>query len=563
MSDGEPLVTSTSSDSDEPPTPKRRTRRRRTWTQRALLLAGLLVAIGCFGAAKIFWDARAVLADLPRIRVGPNVLAQEGEPGEPLNFLLVGVDSSEGLDPNDPVRDGRDVVAEANGRFLSDTILLMRLDPATGDAAVLSIPRDLYVDVPGSSSWKINSTLLIGGMDKLIETINTNLDVPVTHFVMVDFAGFSELVELVGGVPVYFPYPTRDQGSGLNIVERGCWILDGPQALGYVRARTIEELIDGTWTPLTTPAPDLARIERQQEFMVLALEEALAAGGADLTRIREFVEIGTQAVQLDETLTAGDMLDLAEAFRDYDTESLRVATLPVEPLFSDDGGYLGEQLQILEASEILDVFQGEADGVRPADVVVVVRSDDDGQRERSVDQLVTRGFDAAESPGAGNGSTPNATTVRFAPQATEDVVILARYLERTPNFVVDSELAEGDNPRTVIVDIGVDFAGVRSFPRPDADVRTQVVRAREAATQSADSDAPETTESESGTGENSTPPDSSATSDVPKDTTSIISGSSSSVVARSADDPENVTGPASTLVRGRPPENVRCVSSGG
>ena len=118
-------------------------------------------------------------------------------------------------------------------------------------------------------------------MDKLIETINTNLDVPVNHFVMVDFAGFSELVELVGGVPVYFPFPTRDQGSGLNIVESGCWILDGPQALGYVRARTIEELIDGTWTPLTTPAPDLARIERQQEFMVLALEEALAAGGAD------------------------------------------------------------------------------------------------------------------------------------------------------------------------------------------------------------------------------------------------------------------------------------------
>ena len=100
-------------------------------------------------------------------------------------------------------------------------------------------------------------------------------------------------------------------------------------------------------------------------------------------------------------LTAGDMLDLAEAFRDYDTESLRVATLPVAPLFSDDGGYLGEQLQILEASEILDVFQGEADGVRPADVVVVVRSDDDGQRERSVDQLVTRGFDAPsrQAPG--------------------------------------------------------------------------------------------------------------------------------------------------------------------
>jgi len=129
-----------------PETPAPANKFRRTWPQRFLMLTGLGLAGVCFLAAWGFWQARTLLADLPRIPVGAELLAQSGEPGEPVNFLLVGVDSSEGLDPDDPVRQGRDVVAEANGRFLSDTILLLRLDPATGNAAVLSIPRDLYVD---------------------------------------------------------------------------------------------------------------------------------------------------------------------------------------------------------------------------------------------------------------------------------------------------------------------------------------------------------------------------------------------------------------------------------
>ncbi|MGI9606991.1 MAG: LCP family protein [Acidimicrobiales bacterium] len=522
-------------------------RLRRTWPQRLLLVAGVALAAICFVAAQAFWDAQQVLSELPRIRVGPDILATSGGPGDPVNFLLVGVDSSEGLDPDDPVRQGRDLVAEADGRFLSDTILLMRLDPATGDAAVLSIPRDLYVQVPGSSEWKINSTLLIGGMDTLIETIDENLDIPINHFVMVDFAGFSNLVELVGGVPVYFPFPTRDLGSGLAIADSGCWVLDGPQALAYVRARSIEEMIDGEWTRLAVPAPDLARIERQQEFMVLALEEALKIGGSDIGRIREFVDVGTQAVQLDERLTPGELLDLASAFSEYDTEALQVATLPVAALFADDGRYLGEQLVVADATGILEVFRGLADGVRPADVTVLVSSADSGQQERTVDQLVERGF-GIDAVGDEPVEPVQRTTIRFAPDDRETAMIVARYLEVVPAFVADPAIAG------VRLDVGPDFAGVRSFPRPVTDVRPAVVRAVDAIP-SRQPVTPTTTLPGSPTSvvPSVTGDDGSVTTSTPATTTTADVSNGPTIIAPST----------STIVRGRPPEGVGCSVLGG
>jgi LCP family protein required for cell wall assembly len=525
-------------------------RLRRTWPQRFLLLAGLAVSVACFGAAQIFWEARTVLADLPRIRVGPDVLAQSGAPGDPVNFLLVGVDSSEGLDPDDPVRSGRDVVSEANGRFLSDTILMLRLDPATGDASVMSIPRDLYVDVPGSSQWRINSTLLIGGMDKLIETIDANLSVPVNHFVMVDFAGFSSLVELVDGVPVYFPYATRDLGSGLQVPERGCWILDGPASLAYVRARSIEEQIDGEWVRLQAPAPDLARIERQQEFMVLALEQALELGGSDLGRIREFVEVGTQAVQLDEELTPGQLLDLATAFSDYDTEALRVATLPVAPLFSDDGRYLGEQLQPIEADDILQVFQGAADGVRPPDVTMTVTGTEGGTVDRAGDQLVERGFEASVIASSGEVSQ---TTIRFPRDRVEEAVLVGRYLEGRARFLADEDV-DG-----VALAIGPDFAGVREFPAAVSTVEPAALDAARVPVPGRAVGDTTTTAAPTAT----TEPADTTTTTVATETTSTTSSTIGTTTTDVSDGPTTTVVPTTTIVRGRPPVDVRCTPLGG
>ncbi|MFT7473454.1 MAG: LCP family protein required for cell wall assembly [Verrucomicrobiales bacterium] len=518
-----------------------RGRLRRTWPQRFLLLLGPVVAVAFFLAADVFWEARAVLAELPRIKVGPDILAQSGEPGDPVNVLLVGVDSSEGLDPDDPVREGRHVEDEARGVVRPDTILVLRLDPATGNASVLSLPRDLIVEVPGGATTRINATQAVGGMDALISTIDNNFAIPINHFVVADFAGFADIVEIVGGVPIYFPYTTRDLGSGLVIDEPGCWSLNGSESLGYVRARKIEELIDGEWVPLAATSPDLARIERQQQFLVLALEQVLDVGRSDLSRIGEFIDAGTQAVQLDESLTPGDMLELASAFSDYDTEALRVSTLPVAAEFAEDGRYLGEAMIEEESQELLAIFQGQSDGVRPDQVTVEVRS----TRNAQVEQLLERGFDAVASEPSTSGAP---TIVHFDPADRDEALLLIRYLEGIPIV----SLEPGSPLR---LDVGPDFSGIRPFPRPMRDISPGLdSRIRAAAASGAPASSVATA-----TGD---PPPTSADSD------GNTGGpdSTSTSVQQSADvpkDPTTSVDPSRTLdIRGRPPENMACGPTG-
>ena len=550
------VVAMTGEQVSEPIAASGRTRRpRRTWPQRILLLLGIILAIAFFGAARFFWEARTVLADLPRISVGPDVLAQEGSPGEPINVLLLGVDSSEGLDPDDPVRQGRDVEDEARGIVRPDAILILRLDPATGRAAVLSLPRDLIVEAPGGSVTRINATQAVGGVESLITTIDNNFAIPINNFVVADFAGFAELVELVGGVPINFPFPTRDLGSGLA-VDAGCFALNGAESLAYVRARSIEEFIDGEWTPLAATAPDLARIERQQEFLVLALEEVFSVGRADISRLRGFVDAGSQAVQLDEQLTPGDMLELASAFADYDTDALRVTTIPVRASFSEEGIYLGEQFQAEQAGELLAVFQGTADGVRPSQVELAVGSNDD----RHAEQLGERGFVTQQNEQTRDGPTQ----VVFDPADREQAELVARYLEAVPAFAVEPG-------QPLRLDVGPDFSGIRQFPRPQRDVAIALDAAL-SSTLGASEAPPGTAPSQASQTATTAPETATATqsgdeSSVTSFATATTSSLPSNSVAELTDEPNGSTTTqvlAPTInVRGRPAVGATCNQTGG
>ena len=523
---------------------------RRTWPQRFLMLAGLLVSVVCFGAAFVFWQANIVLNDIPRISVGPDVLAQGGGPGEPVNILLLGVDSSEGLDEDDPVRSGRETEDEARGIVRPDTILIARLDPATGTGSVLSLPRDLIVNVEGGTSTRLNATQVIGGIGGLITAIDETLSIPVNHFVQVDFAGFSDIVDIVGGVPVHFPFPTRDLGSGLSIPQSGCINLNGSQALSYVRARSIEELIDDEWQDLPAPVPDLARIARQQEFLVLTTEEILDVGRADVSRITSFIDAGTQAVQLDAELTPGEIADLASAFSDFDTDALDISTLPVGAAFSETGAYIGEELRAEQSRDLLARFQGLDDGVRPSDVAIAVSSSED----RHVEELGERGF-VASSVGEQDATT---STVYFDPADRDQALLVARYLETLPRLVAETGA-------TLRLEVGPDFSGVRVFPRPVADVSGAVAQAVTAAVSATTTTvAPPT--APPATAATPSPDDTSAAeTSVPafasEDEVDVLS----SPEAEEAINPavEEAPSPLSTAVRGRPPEGIGCTTIGG
>lgn len=531
---------------------------RRTWPQRLLMLAAVMVSAACFAAAFVFWQASVVLSEIPRISVGPDVLAQGGDPGEPVNILLVGVDSSEGLDPDDPVRAGRETEDEARGIVRPDTVLVARLDPATGTASVLSLPRDLIVEVEGGTTTRLNATQAVGGIGSLISAIDSNLEIPINHFVQVDFAGFSDIVDIVGGVPVYFPFPTRDLGSGLAIAESGCFNLDGSESLSYVRARSLEELIEDEWVELVAVSPDLARIERQQEFLVLTTEEILAVGRRDLSRIGSFIEAGSQAVQLDEELTPGDMADLAAAFSDFDTESLEIATLPVGASFSETGVYLGEQLLTEGSSDLLARFQGRDDGVRPPEVELEVRSTE----SRHADELAERGFLAASV----DADLVEASTIRFDPADEDRALLVGRYLETAPRFVVE-------DGAVLRLEVGPDFSGVRVFPRAETDVAPALATALADAAAgvpggsgvTAGETAPTSTVETDGLDDDGVDGQAGETS-VPAFATEDENDLPSSTEAELIDPPvaDQVTpNPPSTVVRGRPPEGIGCTSTGG
>ncbi|MCB0953962.1 MAG: LCP family protein, partial [Microthrixaceae bacterium] len=158
--------------------------------------------------------------------------------GEPRNYLIVGSDSRESVDEDDP-NAALFLGDDAPGGQRSDSISILRVDPDGERIDVLSIPRDLWVELPDGSEQRINAAYA-QSTQTLIDTIDKNLGIPIHHFAEVDFVGFQRLIDALGGVPMYFDSAVRDKNSGLSISGAGCAVLDGPQGLAFARSRHLE-----------------------------------------------------------------------------------------------------------------------------------------------------------------------------------------------------------------------------------------------------------------------------------------------------------------------------------
>ena len=153
-------------------------------------------------------------------------MAAAPQPGKPFNLLLVGSDSRAFVSNSTQVKAFGDEANEGGQR--SDVTMVARFDPAAKTVTVLSIPRDLWVDIPGNDSGisgmnRINAAY-DGGPDLLIQTIEQDLGIPINHYVAVNFPGFSGMVDALGGVTMDFPTPVKDQYTGLNVATTGCQV---------------------------------------------------------------------------------------------------------------------------------------------------------------------------------------------------------------------------------------------------------------------------------------------------------------------------------------------------
>lgn len=301
--------------------------------------AGLVVATRAALDTPVRDDVSASALDRPDVRF--------------TNYLLVGSDSREGADPTDPDF-GNVGSADDVGGERSDTLIVLHVEEGTGEASLLSIPRDLWVEL-GSGSAKQRINVAYGeGRDVLVRTVQRALGIPVHHYLEVDFQGFKRIVDAVGGVTICVPHPSRDRKVGLRI-PAGCSTLDGTRALAYARSRYFEERIDGEWKRDGTS--DIGRGARQRAFLA-ALATGTAAAIADQPfRLGSTMRDGLGALVVDRDLAMDAFLaDLARAGR----TSIRSYQLAV---FGDSVGGASVLRLSTDSKPVLDFFGGV--GPRP------------------------------------------------------------------------------------------------------------------------------------------------------------------------------------------------------
>lgn len=324
-------------------------RRYRTWPQRLLLSLNIFIVFACLLAAGGLAWAYNQASALPRIDVGSSLQAASA-PGEAMNILLVGIDDGMGLAEGDPVLRGR------SKSLNTDTIMILRVEPKTQQASLLSLPRDLWVNISGGGQGRINSALSLGGPERLIQTISQNFGIPINHFAMVDFQGFEALVKAVDGVPVYFNFPSRDQATGLFQYDTGCQILNGAQALAFARSRHFEISRDNMKTWQEDPTSDFGRVTRQQQFIRAALKKAVAQGVRNPFVLKDFLDIAKKNVTLDTEFTVQQLVDLGSQFRTFDPDALVSFTPVATGMIVGAASVL--DLNVAASQPIFDVFRG-------------------------------------------------------------------------------------------------------------------------------------------------------------------------------------------------------------
>ncbi len=359
----------------------------RTWAQRLTIAAVFAMAIGSFGAAGALYAGQRVVEDrniapaiidpsqatnLQATPEGGGESADDGSgadpdappetfpPAEPdaKNFLITGADNNSCIDPDSPYAPAFGDRSNLGER--SDTIMMWRVNPSTSQVAVLSFPRDLFVDIAGTSrKGRINEAYERDNPQKLIDTIYQNFGVNTDHFVQVDFCAFRTLVNAVDGVAVPFETPVRDPNTGLNVPVAGCFTFDGDHALAYARSRKLQYLDpSGEWKQ--DPTSDLGRISRQQDFLRRTVSRLLSKGAYNPDVAGGLIETLSEYIVADPDLTPRKMLEFAGVLSAVDPTGITTYQITADPRTIQGNAVLVPSLGGSNMQSILAIFRGEA-----------------------------------------------------------------------------------------------------------------------------------------------------------------------------------------------------------
>mgnify|MGYP000004538329 CR=1 FL=1 len=315
-----------------------------------MLVVSIALVTSLAGALGIVRATNAQMDKVEHVSIVTPVLSPASDGFE--NYLIVGSDSRESADKSD---EDYAVVGsvEANPGRRSDTMIVVHVNTKDSSVSTMSIPRDLWARIGDTGRYnKINSAYQRGA-DVLVRTVQRALNIPIHHYVEVNFAGFKEIVDSIGGVHVCVAHASRDKATGFLIDRKSCKLQSGADALRYVRSRHFEERIDGEWQLEGTG--DVGRGNRQRAFMsMLAKDVAKYLAGNPLNTNKVLVSF-THAVSVDDGL---DLIDLGRKLRPLGTGGSQSYALPVNSDMSH--GTFSFSIDNAKGQPILAYFAGLA-----------------------------------------------------------------------------------------------------------------------------------------------------------------------------------------------------------
>lgn len=413
-----------------------------------------------------------------KVLESPTPVPQSG----PLNFLLMGTDTRTGQ--------GGDFGSEESygGMGRSDTTMLVHLTEDRKSAFVVSIPRDSMVQIPvctredgqvvNSRLDRFNSAFALAGPACTIKTFETLTGIKINHAVVVDFLGFSNVVDALGGIEVCLNFPINEptaKGAGISL-PAGVQTLRGSDALGLMRARYT--LADGS---------DLARIKRQQELLAITIDQVQRKNIiTDFTTLYRVATAATSSLRMDEGLANIDsLITLAQSVSGLRSKDITFLTVPFVLSAGGNTVEWTEEANVLWSNIIQSSLQSTSSTPEPeqtpeseaeptaeepvtaplaaSEVLVTVLNGTRraGFAAATSEYLKAQGFNIDEIDNAPNKDTTN-TLLVYAPGNEEKAQLVAQALQIF-NLSEDAELIGAD----VVVILGNDAPAEFIAPAPD------------------------------------------------------------------------------------------------
>ncbi len=337
-------------------------------------------------AVVVEWNQHSLWENVKRL-VGGEDLKLAGEADDRVNFLVLGQGG-----------------AKHDGPYLTDTIMVVSLKPSTNQVAMISLPRDLLVPIPGYGLRKINNANAFGekdgegkGAELARQVVEQVLDLPIHYHARLSFTGFVDVIDQLGGLPVNVErtftdsqYPTDYNGMTAVSFEAGWQIMSGEEALQFVRSRHGNN----------NEGSDFARAKRQQQVL-LALKEKLLSPATFLNPSLSMRLYRTLSQSIETDLTAGEAVRLAHMLRRADTKNFITRTFDANPggllqeTTGPDGAYLLTPIvpDFLELQEVtLNIFEREAAQGEHARLAVENGTSSPGLAEATSQTLAAQGL---------------------------------------------------------------------------------------------------------------------------------------------------------------------------